>query len=126
MPFLTWHGYGQLLKKSGAKYPLYVSLLPSSHFSQLHLQSLRPTGGLRGSGWLCTAPGVTQRPTLSGTIYRGWRSTDGSLFAVRLLEFNTAQTTFPRNLFVGMFGFSPATMFAVQETERASVTCGSN
>lgn len=93
-PFLTWHGYGQLHTKSGVQYPLYVSLYPSSHFSRLHLQGLRPTGGLQGSGWLCTAPGTTQRLDLSGTIYGGWRSTNGSLFAFRLLEwriFNNGQ-----------------------------------
>ncbi len=38
-----------------------------------------------------------------------------------VMRFNTAQATFPRNLFAGMFGFSPATMFAAQETERANV-----
>lgn len=85
-PWLTWHGYGELLTKGGVRYPLYVSLFPSSHFSPLHLQGLRPTGGLQGSAWLCTAPGVTQRLTLSGTVYGGWRSTDGSLFTFRLVE----------------------------------------
>lgn len=85
-PFLTWHGSGKLLTKGGIEYPLYVSFYPSSHFSQLHLDGLRPTGGLHGSGWLCTAPGVTQYVTLSGTIYGGWRSTDGALMDFRLLE----------------------------------------
>src|SRR5581483_8079485 len=32
-PFLTWHGYGQLLTKGGMEYPLYISLYPSSHSS---------------------------------------------------------------------------------------------
>lgn len=36
-------------------------------------------------------------------------------------KFNTLQATFPRNLFAGMFGFSPATMFAAQDGERANV-----
>lgn len=39
-----------------------------------------------------------------------------------VMKFNTAQATFPRNLFAGMFGFSPATMFAAQESERANVS----
>jgi hypothetical protein len=94
-PFLTWHGYGELLTKSGAEYPLYVSLYPSSHFSQLHLEGLRPTGGLQGSGWICTSPGVLQSLELSGTIYGGWRTTEDSLMAFRLLErriFNTGQS----------------------------------
>lgn len=38
-----------------------------------------------------------------------------------VMKFNTTQATFPRNLFAGMFGFSPATMFAAEETERANV-----
>ena len=50
------------------------------------MDGLRPTGGLQGSGWLCTSRGVTQRLELSGTIYGGWRSTEGSLMAFRLLE----------------------------------------
>lgn len=85
-PFLTWHGCGKLLTKDGVEYPLYVSFFPSSHFSQLHREGLRPTGGLQGSGWLCTAPGVTQRLQLTGTIFGGWRTTEGSLMAFRLVE----------------------------------------
>jgi hypothetical protein len=85
-PLLTWHGSGKLHTKSGVEYPLYVSVYPSSHFSQLRLDGLRPTGGLQGSGWLCSSPGVTQRLELSGTIYGGWRSTEDSLMAFRLLE----------------------------------------
>ncbi|MGH9731782.1 MAG: hypothetical protein ACRD4A_08780 [Candidatus Acidiferrales bacterium] len=93
-PLLTWHGYGELLTKNGTEYPLYINFYPSSHFSRLHLEGLRPTGGLQGGGWLCTSPGVMQRLTLSGTIYGGWRSTEGSLMAFRLLEpiiFSTGQ-----------------------------------
>ena len=85
-PLLTWHGSGKLHTKSGVEYPLYVSVYPSSHFSQLRLDGLRPTGGLQGSGWLCTSRGMTQRLELSGTIYGGWRSTEDSLMAFRLLE----------------------------------------
>lgn len=91
-PFLTWHGYGRLITKDGAEHPLYVSFFPSSHFSRLHLQGLRPTGGLQGSGWICTSPGVAQYLDLSGTIYGGWRSTDGSLMAFRLLEHRIINT----------------------------------
>ena len=85
-PFLTWQGSGKLVTKSGSQYPLYVYFYPSSHFSQLHMDGLRPTGGVQGSAWLCTSRGVTQRLTLSGTIYGGWRSTEGSLIGFRLLE----------------------------------------
>lgn len=85
-PLLTWTGSGKLLMKNGSEYLLYVSFFPSSHFSRLHMDGLRPTGGLQGSGWLCTSRGALQRLELSGTIYGGWRSTDGSLMAFRLLE----------------------------------------
>lgn len=85
-PLLTWQGAGKLLTKGGIEYPLYVSFYPSSHFSRLHMDGLRPTGGLQGQAWLCTSRGVTQQMELSGTIYGGWRSTEGSLMAFRLLE----------------------------------------
>jgi hypothetical protein len=92
-PFLTWRGTGQLHTKSGVDYPLYVYFYPSSSFSHLRLDGLRPTGGLKGVGWLCTSRGVTQRLDLSGTIYGGWRSTDGSVMSFRLLE--------PKNFDIG-------------------------
>jgi hypothetical protein len=85
-PLLMWQGSGKLLSKGGIEYPLYVSFFPSSHFSQLHMDGLRPTGGLQGSGWLCTSRGVTQRLVLSGTIYGAWRTTEGRLVSFRLLE----------------------------------------
>ncbi|HLW54544.1 MAG TPA: hypothetical protein VKW06_17040 [Candidatus Angelobacter sp.] len=85
-PFLTWTGYGKLVTKSGAEYPLYVSFYPSSHSSRLHVDGLRPVGGLQGTGWLCTARGVKQRLDLSGTIFGHWRTTDGNLVSLRLLE----------------------------------------
>lgn len=90
-PLLTWHGYGRLVTKDGTQYPLYVSFFPSSHFSQLHRDGLRPTGGLQGSGWLCTSRGIRERLDLSGTIYGGWRSTDSALMTFRLLEWNTTR-----------------------------------
>lgn len=84
-PLLYWSGSGKLVTKGGT-YPLYVYFYPSSHSSRLHLDGLRPTGGLQGSGWLCTSPGVMQYLKLSGTIYGGWRSTEGSVMDFRLLE----------------------------------------
>lgn len=92
-PFLTWHGSGKMFTKSG-EYPLFVSFYPSSHFSRLHMDGLRPTGGVQGYGYLCTARGVTQRLELTGTLYGAWKTTDGGLMAVRLLEpriFNVGQ-----------------------------------
>jgi hypothetical protein len=37
------------------------------------------------------------------------------------MKFNTTQSTFPRNLFVKMLGFSPASMFAGMDADRAEV-----
>lgn len=36
-----------------------------------------------------------------------------------VLEYNTAVASFPRNLFAGALGFSPAAMFAAEESDRA-------
>ncbi len=85
-PLLTWRGTGKLLTKSGIEYPLYVTFYPSSHFSQLRMDGVRPTGGVQGSGWLCISPGVTESLELTGTVYGVWRTTEGSLMGFRLLE----------------------------------------
>jgi hypothetical protein len=85
-PLLTWCGSGTLYTKGGIGYPLFVFFYPSSHFSRLRSNGLRPTGGVQGSACLCTSPGVNQYLKLSGTIYGGWRSTEGSVIAFRLLE----------------------------------------
>jgi len=58
-PLLTWQGTGKLITKGGAEYPVYLYFFPASHFSRLQLEGLRPTGGLQGYVWLCTAPGVS-------------------------------------------------------------------
>jgi hypothetical protein len=84
-PLLMWQGSGKLLT-NGGEYPLYVSMLPSSNFSRLHMDGLRPVGGVQGTGWLCTSRGGMQRLNLSGTIYGNWSTTEGSLIAFRLLE----------------------------------------
>jgi hypothetical protein len=84
-PLLYWSGTGMLHSK-GATYPLYVLLYPSPTFSKLHLDGLRPTGGLQGSGSLCTSRGKTLYLKLTGTVFNGWLSTDDSLMEFRLLE----------------------------------------
>ena len=84
-PLLSWSASGMLHTKSGT-YPLYVFLYPSPSFSRLHLDGLRPTGGVQGTGSLCTSPGAIQYLKLSGTIYNGWSSTEDSLISFRLLE----------------------------------------
>lgn len=38
-----------------------------------------------------------------------------------VMKYNTAQSTFPRNLFAGTLGFSPSAMFAAADSERANV-----
>jgi hypothetical protein len=84
-PLLYWSGSGTLHTKGGA-YPLYVTIYPSSSFSRLHLDGLRPSGGVQGSGSLCTSRGAILYLKLGGTIYNGWRSTAGSFIQFRLLE----------------------------------------
>jgi hypothetical protein len=85
-PMLYWSGYGKLVTKTGT-YPLYVAFYPAAHFSRLHIDGLRPTGGLRGTGSLCTSPGVVETLRLRGTIYGGWSSTNDALMQFRLLEY---------------------------------------
>jgi hypothetical protein len=84
-PLLYWSGRGVLLTKGGA-YPLYVVLYPSSSMSRLRVDGLRPTGGLQGTAAICITPGKPESLKLSGTIFGGWRSTEGSLMSFRLLE----------------------------------------
>ena len=38
-----------------------------------------------------------------------------------VMEYNTAQSTFPRNLFAGILGFAPSAMFTAEEPDRANV-----
>ena len=85
-PLLTWNGFGKLVTKGGVEYPLWVSFHPTAHFSQLHLDGLRPTGGVQGWGCLCLSQNATQSVQLTGTIYGGWWSTEHSLMRVRMLE----------------------------------------
>ena len=93
-PLLSWSAAGMLHAKSG-NYPLYVFLYPYSHSSRLRLDGLRPTGGVQGIARLCTSRGVSRYLKMSGTIYNGWSSTEGSVISFRLLEwvlFNTRPT----------------------------------
>jgi hypothetical protein len=85
-PVLTWWGSGRLVAKGGREYPMFVMLYPSSHFSRLRFEGRRPTGGIQGHACLCTSPGANQYLKISGTIYGGWLSTEGSVMGLRLLE----------------------------------------
>jgi len=113
-PFLTWSGYGDLVTKNGT-YPLYISFYPSSHFSRLHRDGLRPSGGLQGNGWLCTARGTIERLNLSGTIYNGWSTTEGSRIGFRLKDLQ---------LVMDDHGEYSTTLRSGLRPEQASVTFG--
>ncbi|MDE3200285.1 MAG: hypothetical protein KGN79_05125 [Acidobacteriota bacterium] len=87
-PFLYWHGTGTVLAKDGKSYPLYVTFWPGE--PRRHSGGRREGKGwsanLRGTGWLCIAPGKTERMDISGTMYGGYLHADQSLFSFRLLE----------------------------------------
>jgi len=102
-PLLYWTGSGTLVTQRGS-FPLYLSVWPSSHFSRLRLDGVRPTGGIQGSASLCTAPGAMQNLKLSGTIYGGWRSTDGALMNLRLLEYKAVDLGGQRRGFFNLYG----------------------
>ena len=86
-PLLYWTGTGNLVTSNGT-YPIYVWFFPGSHFSQLHMDGLRPTGGIQGGGSLCESAGKVVPLRLSGTIRGGWKTTEGALIEVdfRVLE----------------------------------------
>jgi hypothetical protein len=117
-PLLYWSGYGKLVTKTGT-YPLYVAFYPSAHFSRLHLDGLRPTGGLQGTGSLCTSPGVVEPLKLTGTVYGGWSSTNDALMEFRLLEirvFNVGQ----RQGYFDLYGRWRGTVLAMDDHDRAN------
>jgi hypothetical protein len=101
-PLLYWSGMGKLVSKNGT-YPLYLYFYPDSHFSRLHVDGLNPTGGLQGAAWLCTSTGMVQHLKLSGTIFGGWRSTEGSLMSFRLLDWKLIDMG-QRQGFVDLYG----------------------
>lgn len=106
-PFMYWTGSGKLVTSDGT-YPLLVRLYPSPHGSQLRLDGLRPISGVHGQAWLCTPKG-SQFLDLTGTIYGGWRSTDGALTRFRLLERYTARERLlgevPRRGYIDLYGY---------------------
>lgn len=83
-----WQGVGTLRNDSGDAYPLYIYFYPNFRsMSRLRLNGQRPTSGLRGMGWLCSAQGETQLLNLSGTIYGTYLNTDGNQTGFRLLDY---------------------------------------
>ena len=103
-PLLSWWGSGSLLTRDGRRYPLFVMLSPSSRSSHLRLDGLRPTGGVKGNGCLCLSTGGFQSLTLSGTIYGGWRSTEGALIEFRLHEPTIVQVGQGLGGFIQLYG----------------------
>jgi hypothetical protein len=117
-PLLYWSGYGNLVSKTGT-YPLYVVFYPSSHFSRLHLDGLRPSGGLQGTGSLCTSPGVVEALNLSGTVYAGWSNTKDAVMEFRLLEilvFDVGQ----RQGYFDLYGRWRGTVLVMDDRDRAN------
>lgn len=119
-PFLSWSGFGELHSKNGT-YPLYVTFYPSPHSSRLRLDGLRPTGGLQGTGWLCTSRGNIQRLALSGTLYGGWKSTDNSLLDFRLLDRNLIDLGGRRGFF-DLYGRFQGAQLVMDDRGRWSAT----
>lgn len=87
-PLLYWHGTGAVSAKGGGTYPLYVSFWPGkpTRHGGGRREGKLWSANLKGTGWLCTAPGSVERMDLSGTMYGGYTSSDNSLFEFRLLE----------------------------------------
>ena len=81
-PLLYWHGSGTLVSKDGKSYPLYVSFWPGKPGK--HGGGRREgkiwSADLKGTGWLCVAPGSVERMDMSGTMYGGYTSSENSLF----------------------------------------------
>jgi hypothetical protein len=100
-PLLYWHGTGTVLAKDGKTYQLYVTFFPGGSSGILRREGKRASAGLRGSGWLCVAPGTPERMRVSGTIYGGYTSSTDSLFAFRLLEWPNLFVT--NDLHTGFF-----------------------
>lgn len=119
-PLLYWTGTGELILKGGT-YPLYVSISPSSHFSRLRLDGLRPTGGVRGWGSLCASRGTVIPLELTGTIYGGWRSTEGALMAFRALESQRIVGSSDRGYF-NLFGYWHGPQIAMTDRDEWSKT----
>jgi hypothetical protein len=87
-PLLYWHGSGTVVSKDGRTYPLFVSFWPGK--PGRHGGGRREgkiwSADLKGTGWLCLAPGSVERMDLSGTMYGGYSNSDNSLFEFRFLE----------------------------------------
>jgi hypothetical protein len=101
----VWWGYGKLQTTEGDEYPLFIYFFPNfKAMSRLRLNGQRPTSGLRGAGWLCSAQGVTQRLDLSGDIYGTYLNTDGNQMAIRLLDARHISINAQNRHYVDLYG----------------------
>jgi hypothetical protein len=99
-PLLYWHGTGTVLAKSGKRYPLYLSFWPGrpQGFSGGGRREGKIVSAqLGGDGWLCIAPGQTERMQLSGTMYGGYTSSADSLLDSRVIEWRKAFSINPQH-----------------------------
>jgi len=120
-PLLYWTGMGTLTAKDGRTYPLYVYFHPDRGASRLHVDGLRPNSGLGGTAKICTAPGKTELLKLSGTMYGGYRSTDGSLMGFRLIEFRVINPTLSTGFFDLMGGWQGAELVLNRPNQQGHV-----
>ena len=97
---------------------------PSAHFSRLHLDGLRPTGGLQGTGSLCTSRGVVEALKLSGTVYGGWSSTNDAVMEFRLLEIRVIDVG-QRQGYFDLYGRWRGTVLVMDDRNRANGLFGS-
>ena len=99
-PLLYWHGSGRLVSKDGNAYLLYLWFSPGRP-QGFHGGGRREgkivSAHLQGDGWLCIAPGVSERMNLSGTMYGGYASDESSLLDFRLLEWKKAFSIDPQH-----------------------------
>ncbi len=98
-PLLFWTGMGTLHAKDGKSYPLYVYFHPSTGASRLRKNGLRSNSGLKGTAEICKAPGVTELLQLSGTMWGGYSSTEGSLVDLRLFEWKVVDPQMRKGYF---------------------------
>jgi hypothetical protein len=101
----VWWGFGKLRTTAGDEYPLFIYFFPDvSTTSHLRLNGQRPTSGLHGGGWLCSAQGVMQRLDLSGDIYGTYLNTDGNQMAIRLLDARHVSINAQNRRYVDLYG----------------------
>jgi hypothetical protein len=95
-PLLYWHGMGSLKSKDGKTYPLYLSFWPgkpSGYSTGGRRGSKRKSADLKGSGWLCLAPGAIETMDISGEMYGGYTTDQDSVLDFRFLEKRKAFST---------------------------------